>query len=237
MATEKSKPSKEIIDLGKQLVKEFSDHGRCDQTTAWMAHYLSEIIHEAESEKSIAKKRKLQIECCDIILDLWKKRSYYPGRHKPLAELSDAVNMLSALKKEDDDPFSWRQFRAYEDTSSWGQFIRHTRRTMEDTLALSLCTAVAEDVLKREKRWLKHENLLSENEKIIIKYLDTLIDKTYEHIRIIYGDEKKSKPEDRLTIAFNKLRSLAADHVKKTDDLRDKIIKKNPVAKKNGKAK
>jgi hypothetical protein len=63
---EKLKRSQEVLDLGKQLVREFSIHDRYDLTTSWMAHYLSEIITEAEEEKSIPKKRKLQKECCDI---------------------------------------------------------------------------------------------------------------------------------------------------------------------------
>ncbi len=86
--------------------------------------------------------------------------------------------------------------------------MRHTRRGMENTLAIILCTAVTADILKREKRWLKHENLLSEEEKQIIRHLDTLINRVYSPIiHIVYGNEKKEKvpQQDRLTLAFNKL--------------------------------
>lgn len=226
---EKSKHSEEVLNLGKQLVKEFSDHGRGDQTTSWMAHYLSEIIHKAENEKIVSKKRILQKECSELILELWKKRSYSPGRHKPLSELSDAVEILSALKKEEVDPLSWRQYIGREDNSSWGKFMRHTRSYMENTLALCLSITAGRDILKREKRWLKNDGLLSDEEKKIIQDLDYLMDNTYSKIRIIFEPEENSKADkERLAMAFDKLSELAKAQVKRVEEFKGKFITAKP---------
>src|SRR5690349_20940559 len=110
----KSKQSEEILDLGKTLVEKFSDHGRTDLTTRWMAHYLAERIKDAESENSPAKRKKLQDECSEIIKDLWAKRSNYPGATRPLAGLGEAVSVLKALVDHKRGSMQWEHFIDYE---------------------------------------------------------------------------------------------------------------------------
>jgi hypothetical protein len=58
---EKLDHSAEIINLGKKLVTELKLDNSVNTLGRWMAHYLAELMVAVENEKSLIKKRKLQM--------------------------------------------------------------------------------------------------------------------------------------------------------------------------------
>lgn len=209
---EKLQQSQEVLNLGKALVKLFSDRGRTDLTTSWMSHYLAELIKEAEGESDIIKKRKLQKEASKIILDLWRERKHFP-HSAPLSQLKHAVAIIGALKDERNTSMPWNYYRGYENESPWGQYMFATRRAIEAIFKITVSGSIVKEIIEKEKMWLNHEVFLSEEEKKIIEYLDQLLNSSDSFINIIYTDHKaelpKEKPDKMKQVIF-KLKELIA---------------------------
>lgn len=231
----KSKPYQETISLGKKIIEEFSSEESYDTTLRWMAHYIAELIQAAEKETNVAKKRKLQEECAAVILILWQKRAYFRGNTRPLANFADVIPILQALRDEPSTVLSWQRFAHYEDGSPWGAFMGHVRHSMDTVLKISLCAAVSEQSLRKEKEWLKYQSLLSEDESKIIKYLDQLLLEGDLRHRVVFVEEgqtqKEKTPPEKLVQVFDKLEALISTQVEYLTELREKIVKR-PTTKK-----
>lgn len=231
-----SKQFQEILLLGKTLVDSFSEHGRTDLTTSWMAHYLAELMQQVSKEKNVIKKRVLQKEASEIIMELWKKRRHFPGNTAPLADLEHAVDIIKALKDQKSDDLYWRRFRGEENNSVWGRYIYSLRNAVEDSIKITLSATVAKSVLDRQKNWSKHNTLLSEHEKEIIDFLDVELDKDDSLIKIIYTTENdpgksKKKATDKMTRVFNKLRELLNNQTDALNKLEEQIVKRKKSTK------
>lgn len=229
----KLKPYQETISLGKKIIEEFSSEESYDTTLRWMAHYIAELIQAAEKETTVAKKRKLQEECATVILNLWQKRAYFRGNTRPLANFADVIPILQALRDEPSTELSWQRFAYYEDGSPWGEFMRRVRHSMDTILKISLCAAVSEQSLRKEKEWLKYQSSLSEDERKIIEYLDLLLLEGDLRHRVVFVEEGQSQndkiPPDKLVQVFDKLETLISAQVEYLTDLREKIVKKHPT--------
>lgn len=230
------KQSEKTLALGKTLVDLFSDHGRIDLTSAWMAQYLAELIHEVENEKNAARKKQLQQTCTETILELWKRRKYYPGSIRPLEGVAEVIPVLKALQEPDErNNFSWRRYRDLENETAWGHFIAKARTNMEEIVKICVLAQLTEESLKNEKKWKKHFDLLSEVEQKFSTNLDSLINSTtYKDFEVtiqIVDPTKKVKvkkakpqpPKDRRTLIFEKLDSLLSDQVEALNELREKL--------------
>lgn len=219
---EKLKQSQEIISLGKKLVKELSYDDRCDLRTRWMGHYLAECITKAENEPDEKKKGQLEKKCCDIILQLWKNRKHLPGNAKPLASLGDSLTVLTALLAKEKDIDSWEIYTHERHETGWGKFMKETSKKFNKILAISLYATLGDDTLSREKEWLAHKELLSENERSIIEQLDQLLTSNESYIRIILSDEYN---KDDNETAENKSRmEQAVDKIQAHIDSLGKIL-------------
>lgn len=227
----KSKQYQETINLGKKIVKEFSYDEQRDTSLQWMGYYLAELIQKADQEKSPSKKKKFQEECAAFIEQLWERRYRFPRNTRPLANLAEVIPILKALKDDKPDPMSWRRFIDYEDNSPWGEYIRTVRRSMEDILAISLCSAVSPQVLKSEKEWLNHQSSLSTEEKQIIAHLDHLLTKSDSPIRIVFTQQetkgKSESPKDKLEEVFERLAYILEKQNKSLSNLKDKLKPKS----------
>lgn len=226
---EKSKQFQEILNLGKALVTLFSQEDRTDLTTSWMAHYLAEIMQEVREAKDLTKKRALQKECSAIILELWKKRNQFPGNVAPLSGIQHAVSVIGALEDEESDDPYYRRFRNFEDRSVWGTYIYTLRKAVEDSFKITLGAVVAKSVLDREKLWKEHKPFISEQEKVIIDFLDRELTKEDSPIKIVFvtGDEpiKNEVPPDKMTMVFRKLHELLNKQVEALDKLEKQVLK------------
>jgi len=195
----KSKHLTEILSLGKTLTKLFADYCRTDLTVAWMAHYLAEQIKAAESETNAAKKKTLQKECAEVILGLWEKRNKFPDSVRPLSGLKHAVEIIKALKDEENQQLFYRGFRGFESDSIWGNYMHSLRVAVEDSMKIAMCGAVNQQARIRNREFKQKSNFLTENERVIMEFLDKELDKSDSLFKIVYKIEGQEQPEEHKT--------------------------------------
>ena len=91
-----SSQSKALLDLGKKLVNELGLDQSVDTLSRWMAHYLAELILDAESAEAEDKPSK-QAKCVETILELWRRRTEFPSGRR----LENVEPILRALESLD----------------------------------------------------------------------------------------------------------------------------------------
>lgn len=222
----KSVPLSETIALGKKIVEEFSNDGHCDGTVRWMAHYLAQVIEQAENEANKKKKTELQKECAEIILSLWERRSVFPNNTAPLSNLTHILSILSSLKTGQD--LSWRKFMLHEDGSPWGKFMYGLRTDFERALRTSLFMNIATPLLKKEKAWLAYGKHLSKHEKDVLEQFDQLLNVGRTRIVFITSDPRsKTEPKSppRMEQGFDILKEMLQSQLSELEKLRRKIEK------------
>ncbi|WP_407070387.1 AVAST type 3 anti-phage proein Avs3b [Mycoplana dimorpha] len=78
------------------MVEAMNVDGSADTLGRWMAHYVAELIDEAEratgSEKAAAQDR-----CFTAILELWSHRAEFPRGMRPHQELEPILRVLESL--------------------------------------------------------------------------------------------------------------------------------------------
>lgn len=102
-----SSQSKAVLDLGKKLVDELGLDTSVDTLGRWMAHYIVELIHDAENAAP-QDKPSSQERCAAAILDLWQHRSALPNGTRPFEDAEPILRALESLDPCDETP---RYFR------------------------------------------------------------------------------------------------------------------------------
>lgn len=224
---DQSNQSAEIISLGKKLVKELNLENSTNTLSRWMAHYVAELITKAESESSDVKKRKFETECCDTILKIWANRKHLPDGARPLSTLTNILSVLNAIKRKKKSIEPWRRFDT-EDLTPWGKFTRRTVENYDYLITLAISANLTKETLKKEKEWLEHGGLLSDEERTIIEQLDYLIERDEEYgIKIVFYDPNKKeekKPTDRQTKILDRLQALITKQDEIFEELKKSIL-------------
>jgi hypothetical protein len=85
-----------VLDLGKTIVQELSLDPSVDTLGRWMAHYVAQLIYDAEQacDETRVEKQRLAF---DSIMKLWSHRSTYENRINPLSELAPVIQVLRSL--------------------------------------------------------------------------------------------------------------------------------------------
>lgn len=99
------KRQRQIINLGKLLVKELGIENSVDTLSRWVAHYVAEKITLIESLPAGKKKGNAQKECFEIILKLWENRWKLPAGKRPLESFEPILNVLKRINPEEENPF------------------------------------------------------------------------------------------------------------------------------------
>lgn len=105
---EQSGQQKEVLELGKLLVKELGLEKSVDTLSRWMAHYVAEKIKYAESLPDGIKKKNAEKECFSLILDLWKHRWHFKSDRQPLRNFNHLFDILQNLDPEREEPYYFR---------------------------------------------------------------------------------------------------------------------------------
>jgi len=75
-----------------------------------MAHYIAELIEEAETAKVEERPAKFG-QCADAILKLWERRHQLPNGKRPFEDLEPILRALESLDPTDDTPRYFRSQR------------------------------------------------------------------------------------------------------------------------------
>lgn len=83
--------------LGRQIVSELGLEPGVDTLSKWMAHYIAELITDAESQTDPEAKREKETQAAGSISKLWQHRSKYDNRINPLHDLKPILQVLQTL--------------------------------------------------------------------------------------------------------------------------------------------
>lgn len=196
----------EILKLGKKLIAELELVYTVNTLARWMGHYLAELMNNIDKCESEEEKSKLQKECCDVILEIWEKRERIPIE-KPTEKLKPIIDVLSLLKKNE-YPFIRHRFLGNNaglrnKNSSWLSFLEIVKNNSERIYRKSLISMISEELLKKDKEWIEeHGSFLSDDEKSVVEYLDSI-----KEVTISFHDDPivKATEKEKIEDLFNEL--------------------------------
>lgn len=96
--TEQLKLPKDVLELGKYLVRELDFEDGFDTLGRWMAHHLAELIYKAENGETEEAKLKASQQATDTILKIWKHRKNLPREAYPLAKYEELLKVINRLR-------------------------------------------------------------------------------------------------------------------------------------------
>jgi len=158
--TEQSARSKALVALGKKLIAELGFGDSVDTLGRWMAHYIAELVQEAESAASDDRPAK-QAQLRDSILALWAHRFELPTGKRPFGEFEPILRALASLDPESQSPRYLSQSRAPDNESDES---KETREWIEaangldhiSKVLIDYCLTLAADAaLDKSKEWVK----------------------------------------------------------------------------------
>lgn len=125
-----------------------------------MAHYIAELIHNAENAS--AEERPMKMKACyDAILGLWQHRYALPDGKGPFGELEPLLRTIESLDPEDDTPRYFRSIRAAiddtqedDETKSWLDLIDGIDYSSRVLICYCLIQA-SQNALNRSAEWVR----------------------------------------------------------------------------------
>ncbi len=107
--TEPSKAPKDVLGLGKHLVRELGLADGVNTLAKWMSHHVAELIVKAESADTVEARAKAAAEATATILKIWEQRKELPYEAYPLAPYEELFRLVRKLAP-DANPyrFSWQ---------------------------------------------------------------------------------------------------------------------------------
>ena len=157
---EQSARSRAVVALGKKLVAELELGNSVDTLGRWMAHYLAELIQEAEvatGDDRLAAQAQLR----DSILALWAHRFELPSGMRPFGEFEPILSALASLDPESESSRYFSPSRApssecseSEETRQWielGKGLDYASKILIDHCLIS----AAGSALDKSQEWFK----------------------------------------------------------------------------------
>ncbi len=156
-----SVPSDAILKLGRKLTHELNLDDSVDTLGRWMAHYIAELIQDAETASEEERLVKMQA-CNDAILRLWQHRHLLPDGSRPFEELEPLLKTLENLDSENN---SFRYFHSVRDaisdnttdesdeTKKWLELVDGLDHSAKILIRFCL-TQAAHNALDKSKEWV-----------------------------------------------------------------------------------
>jgi len=147
-----------------------------DTLGRWMSHFLAERIAAAENEEEPKSRKRLQLECCDLILQLWEHRTALPYRARQLGGLTRILDAIVDLRTNESPYCGAALGNAETDDNHWLVFAKEIEAEAKSLVRLAIFQALAESVLPVEaEKAEKFREFLSEKEAKIVEELQRLI--------------------------------------------------------------
>jgi hypothetical protein len=209
-----------IVNLGKRLVEELGLDQSVDTLGRWMAHYVAELIHSAETTKEEDKDEK-RAQCANAILELWAHHSTMPRGHRPFQDFEAILRTLESLdpKNAESRYYCSVHNEAAKDqknaeSAAWlgiADGVDHTAR-----LLIRFCLAcAARDAADKSMEWVTLAEAASTTD---VGYL-TIIRVISQEVALT--DEEAANDEDRKEIE-NRLKRLE-EFAKLAQNLTDRL--------------
>ena len=167
VATERSTPPKDVLELGRYLVDELLKERTTDTLARWLIHSVAQRLTEIDEAKDPVIRKHLEVEASEIILKIWTHRSVLPGRVDPLAKYSRA---LSALRTLIPGGNPWQA----ENVRNTDRLAASLYETLSN-LTLSLLMIGLSDTSKRSEQEKKiHELFLPTDQNAVLLQLEEI---------------------------------------------------------------
>lgn len=164
--------NKEVLKLGKLLVKELGLESGVDTLSRWMAHYIAQQMSEIENSTG-ADKQAAEEKCFETILKLWKHRAYYETGDRPFENFESIFQTLDRLNPDYEEPFYFQS-----EYSTKGK-LNNTDNAVKQYLLLAIqidevvrvwlkviFQHAAEQALdEKTKEWIKAATPLTDNDE------------------------------------------------------------------------
>lgn len=176
---EQLKKQEEILLLGKTIIKQLKCNGKNRQDSLsileeWMAQYIAELIKEIEDCSDPLKKKDLEKECYNTILQLWDKRYSWPEEIKPffgLKKILDFINLIEGGSLID------RLFGNHKEFEEpWTDIANKTMESSQNIIKLCFYASLIDSRLLDDRIWFdNHKEMLTETEIENFNFLDFYI--------------------------------------------------------------
>jgi hypothetical protein len=193
------------VALGKKLVAELGLGDSGDTLGRWMAQYLAELLHDAETAIGDDRSAK-QVLLRDGVLALWAHRFELPDGKRPFGDVEPILRALASLDPESQSSRYFSPSRAPDDESAESQ---DTRKWIGLAMALDqmskilidYCLALAADAaLDSSKGWVelaKKAGINNSADFLVIRFITDQADlmkapNLAAHQRRILTDRKKT---------------------------------------------
>lgn len=191
------------LELGRKLTQELGIDQSVDTLGRWMAHYIAELIQDAEKASAEERPAKLRA-CCDAILNLWKHRHTLPNGKRPFEELEPLLRVLESLDPENDTPRYFLSVRGSVDGSeendemkSWLELIDCLDYSVKILIRYCL-TQAAQTALNKSVEWVALAEAAGADESVEYPIIRLASDEDSMLKSSDPGEKERKRIEDRI---------------------------------------
>jgi len=176
---EQLKKQEEILSLGKTIIKQLryndkSSHNSLSILEEWMAQYIAELIKEIEDCSDPLKKKDLEKECSNTILQLWNKRYSWPDDVKPFSGLKKILDFTEIIEEESLIDRLFGNHKEFKEP--WIDIANKTVESSRNIIKLCFFASLIDSRLLDDKIWFdNHRDLLTKDEIDSFNSLDLYI--------------------------------------------------------------
>lgn len=200
-----------------------------------MAHYIAELIQDAEKASAEERPEKMRA-CCDAILNIWKHRQTLPDGRRPFQEMEPMLRTLASLDPENSTPRYFHSVRtAAEDgketdeVTSWLQLIDNLDYSARILIRYCLAQA-AQNALDRSVQWIGLAEAAGADEGTEFSLVRIIIQEDSTLKASDPGEEERKRLENRI----ERLQAFAKTAMSVASRLRKQVRSAQTSGKKKG---
>lgn len=225
-ATAISARCKATLELGRKLTKELGLDQSVDTLGRWMAHYIAELIQNAEKARANERPTKMRA-CCGAILNLWNHRHTLPNGKRPFEDLEPLLRALESLDPESTAPRYYRSVRGVVgdaeidgENISWLKLIDDLDYSAKILIRYCLVQA-AQTAINKSAEWVA----LAESAGADDSAESPLILMISDEDNMLKTSDPDEKVRKRIENRIDRLEDFAKKAMAVASDLRDKLKK------------
>ncbi len=209
------------LELGRKLTKELDLDQSVDTLGRWMAHYIAELIQDAENACAEERPARMQY-CCDAILKIWKHRHTLSFGNRPFEELEPLLRTLESLDPDNDTPRYYRSVRAATDDAeetneieSWLEIVNGLDYSAK-TLIRYFLTQAAQTTLNKSAEWVALAEAAGAEESaenLLVRMLSA-------EDRMLKASEPSDRERERIEDRIKRLEAFAGMAMELVSELR-----------------
>ena len=212
--TVKSKPAKDVLELGTHLVRELGIDDR-DTLGRWLSHHIAELLERVESAPTSEERARAEAAATEAILKVWSNRLALPGRANPFGKYKRVLETLLLLKPEATELYLWQLSL---ERPLVVRLFQRILRLVSGVLALQLPINAGE---------------AAENEKAITEFLEEDEKNVLVQITVLLsGEDVQVQPKTPLEARAElrqRLEGLISETIADLEQLRKEVAEARPL--------